>query len=103
MLTSLISHRDLFSVNVNFIEIILASFPFKGNVLSTYFLFRNTLLFSWILNSFCPGSKGGTCKTREMWNLDYSLKKLQSYCPLYFLNVLLFVMKCPEEKQVFHT
>lgn len=30
------------------------------------------------------------------------LKKLQLYCPLYFLNGFLFVMKCPEESRVLH-
>lgn len=34
------------------------------------------------LNSFYPGSKDGTCKMGEMWNLDYGLKKNYNYIAL---------------------
>lgn len=36
MLILLISHRDLFSINVIFIDIILVLFPFENNIISTH-------------------------------------------------------------------
>lgn len=36
------------------------------------------------LNSFYPGSKDGTCKMGEMWNLDYGLKKITTILPFVF-------------------
>lgn len=36
MLTSISSLRDLFSINVNFLQVILVSFPFGDNVISTH-------------------------------------------------------------------
>lgn len=44
MLTSLISYRNLFSINVDFIEIILVSLSFEGNTLSAdIFCWKHTV------------------------------------------------------------
>lgn len=39
MLTSIINLRDLFSINVNFLQIILVSYPFEDNVISAHNLY----------------------------------------------------------------
>lgn len=42
MLTSIISLRDLFSINVNFLQIILVPYPFGDNVISAHIFYWET-------------------------------------------------------------